>query len=392
MKQVQQSNRLDFILQIIAKEFNLSPDEIREIYLALRSEEIKEEFLEAELIHQISEILNAIGVCDNQDKFEEESLPTIMGSVIYNIQSDEELEKLKDIEEARLNDGSAPIERIDVLEAQARAYFNHPNRHFYFDDESGPQVTGYISLYSHTLFDLNGKPVDFYKATGASFTLPISEVTSLDGIVNGVRSTGYELDGSIQVKLYGYALYDLVGAKPYKKEEATEFIQYFQESPSILFAIPDSQLVCDFQEGIYEALDRIVREEIIFGRTASDVLEGAYSNWCLAHEFYEVRVPEIEEEELALAYEEKVATRIKSKTQFRDSFTTEVNLIKSLNNKKCNLSDIVHLSAHEINRILYVCRSKDFSVRLESKSVYSQLQSMAHRKSQYEKHSLKTAA
>lgn len=392
MKQVLMSYDLDLILQGIAQEFNLTRDEVHILYLNLLSEEIKEESITTELNLQITEILKAIGLTEDQDEFEMDSLPALMEASIYNLQSDKELEKIEAIEASRLNEGSAPIDRLDVLEVQAQAYFKNPTRYFQPEEDNEPQVTGYINLYSHTMLDLNGQPVDCYKATGRSFTLPAQEASSLDSIANHVRTCGYELNESIQVKLYGYALYDLVGAKAYAKNEATEFAKYFQEMPNVLLAVPDSQSVCDFYEGIQEALDRMVKEEVIYGRTASEVLDGAYKSWCLNQEFYEIRMPEIEEEELVRAEVTKTSARIEGKTQFRDSFAKEVSIIKSLNGKKSQLSDIAHLTAHELYRILYVCKSQDFSARIESKSVYMQLQSMAHRKSQHEKQPSKEAA
>lgn len=386
MKKVLNLQAIDLVLNKIALEFNLTVEEVNEIYLVLLADEARSEDFEQELRQQIDEILRVIGIEeDHTDEFDPESLSFLMGSSIYNLESEEESAKLKDIDEVRLNEGSAHVENLAALEVQARSYFANPNRYYLPEEsEKQPQVTGYISLYSHTLFDLNGKPVDIYRATGVSFFLPLEKALALDGIAEGVKSMGYELNESVQVKLYGNALYELVGAKPYKENEATEFVQYFQECSNILVAIPDSETVCDRQDGIYESLDKLVNEEVMYGRGASEVLGQAYNHWSLTQEFYEIRIPEMEEEKLAIELEKKLVVLIGKKTEFRDGFLKEVRIIKSLNRKECNLSDLNQLSAHEINRILFVCRSDEFAARLESKSVYMQLKSMSHRKSQYE--------
>lgn len=393
MKKALNLHELDLVLQQIASDFSLTREEVNDIYLTLLSEEARSEALEQELGQQIIEFLKAIGLgVEDAAEFDPESLPSLMSSSIYNLQSDEELAKLKDIEDNRLNEGCGSVENLSVLEAQARTYFANPNRYYLAEElDARPQVTGYISLYSHTLFDLNGKPVDIYKATGVSFILPLEKALTLDGIAEGVNTMGYELNESIQVKLYGNALYELVGAKPYKENEVTEFVRHFQECSNILFAIPDSQTVCDRQDGIYESLDKLVNEEIIYGRGASEVLGQAYNHWSLTQEFYEIRLPEMEEEKLSLEHEKKLAVLIEKKTEFRDGFSKEVKIVKALNRKECSLSDLAQLSVHELNRILFVCRSDEFAVRLESKSVYMQLKSTSHRKSQYETHPVSTS-
>lgn len=383
MKKVIQSLSLDLVLQNVAGEFNLTQEEVHEIYLTILSNEAKLEASEAELEHYIHELFHVIGPNEAPEEiYEPESLSHIMKSSIYNLQSDEDTEKLKDIEEARLNEGSASIEDLHGLEAQAKTYFNNPSR-YYLSEESDrePQVTCYVGIYSHTLYDLNNEPVCLYKATGVSFNLPLSEVMTLEGISKGVKSTGFEMDETIQVKVYGNCLYDLVGAKPYKDDESTEFVRFFEGCPNILLAIPDSEATCLRGERYSDSLDRLVKDEIMYGRSASEVLEGAYSQWILNQEFYEVRLPEIEEERLSLEHEKKLSVLINKKQEFRGGFAKEVEAINALNSKKCTLSDLSHLTAHEINRILFVCRSNDFAVRIQSKPIYMQLQAMAHKRS-----------
>jgi hypothetical protein len=370
-KEACSSKNVDDIIVGIAQEYDLNEAEIEEMIQGLIQEKVHDDNLE-ELI------ASAFSSEEDSSLYDPESLPAIMETSIYSIVDDSEISKRLQIEMYQLNEGSSDVNDLDALGIQAIAYFQSPSKCSY-PDEHEYDVKAYVSIYSHTMHNESGERQDIYRSIGEYIPLMMSDLQDLGSLKKAVLDFGYVLDDSIQLKIYGIALYELVGSMPYNEKSSAAFIEFFDEV-NVLLAIPDSDAVCSKDDSIYESLDQIVQEEVLYGRCASEALGKAFNHWSTIQEFYDVRLPQIHDDENLLIEEKKSLSRISKKVAFRDDFSNEVMLVKKLNERLVSVLDLSSKSAHEINRILYVCKSSDFNVRINCKRTYMQLQAISNRK------------
>lgn len=358
----------------IARDYGLDVHDVELIYEKLLLESIANENLESLFDDLFSSL--------EDDLYDPSSLPGLLAHSIYSTDSDEDIQKYMDIELMRLNEGSADLGDIKKLEEQAVNYFKNPASYHVNDHENSNQLKCYVEFYSHTEFSSDGKACDIYRSSGISFTCSLADIEDLSALEERVAEHGLYLDLSIRVKVYGNALYDIVGARAYRKGEKAVFAVPFNELPSILLAIPDSDAICDYEVDSYKALESIIAEEIPYGKSASEVLGGAMTSWVLYHEFYEERYPELVSEEEEIAFDRKLRSLQNKHLNFIQGFKEEFGLINRINERQISQDELEMLSSHQINRVLYVCKSNQFKQRIFNKGTYFQLQSLARRKAQ----------
>src|SRR5690606_8603198 len=135
---------------------------------------------------------------------------------------------------------------------------------------------------------------------------------------------------------------------------------------------------------IFATLDEIVQEEIIYGRTPSDALGGAFAHWSLTKEFFDTRFSEIQEEFEREAFEISLRSKVQRRNSFLHGFEKEVEIVERVNCCILGFKDFAGMTAKEINRVLHVCKSKDFPVKIESRGLFLQLQAYVRKLSMRE--------
>jgi hypothetical protein len=361
------------VFEKISCEFALPIEDVESIYENLLLEEISEE----ELFYLIDSVLNV-----EDEIFDPSSLPSIVSNSIYNMDTDEDIQKYLEIELMRLNEGSAAVEDFNKLEEQAVMYFKNPELYPLVEDNTCQYLKCFIEFYSHSLFDQDGTLVDYYRSSGLSFECSLEDVEDTSFFNERLCSFGLFLDNSVRIKVYGLNLYDIVGARAYKIGEKTQFLAPYKELPNLLFAVPDSDAVCDYSIDSSLRLNSLITSEIKYGRSINDILGGAIISWVLDNEFYEERYPQMKFEEEELCFNTRLMNLYKKHCKFKDGFAFEIDLINKINQGEVKLSEVSSLSNHQINRILYVCKSNQFKVRLCSKAIYMQLLAVVRRNSQ----------
>ncbi|MBH46580.1 MAG: hypothetical protein CME71_00255 [Halobacteriovorax sp.] len=369
----------DEILKI-SKELELCYQDVEDITLSIMSEIVlnDEHVLELEKLFQEVDMffLNQIDYGYYTDC--DESVGCILNNSIYNTDSDVEIEKRVERERRILLDGSSEVNDLEALEIEARAYFNKPDCYpMREDDESSDLVKGYIGIYSHSVFDDNGGSLDIFKSTGDILQMSVDECSNSEYVRSKLAILNYRLSSVVQVKFYGNSLHSLIGSTIYRSGEDTDFVTLDENFPNLVYAVPNMDYLGD--DSIYLALNKIVQDEVIYGRTASEVLGTAFTHWSLCREFYDVRIPQIHEVEIDRRSDEKIASLVGKRLKFKSGFSEEVCIVDKLNNGVLSIQDLEKKSAHEINRILWVCKSKDFSCRIESKTVFVQIQSLSRK-------------
>jgi hypothetical protein len=369
------------LFNLIAQEYCLELDDVAKIYECVSITDASDE----ELFMLINELL----ISSSDESFDPESLPAIMSASIYNLDTEDDIQKFQEISMMKLNEGSADVEDLDRLHRQAISYFKMPKTYPLAEDDVSDQVLKcYVEFFSHAHFNEVGELVDVYRSSGIVFNCSLEHIEDEEWLIDTIQNMGLCFDKSMRIKVYGLALYDLVGAKAYHTGEKAEFVSPFKDMPNLLFAIPDTEAVLNASGDDFKILEKLVSDEVQYGRSVNEVLGNAMTSWILAHEFFDERYPYMLFEEQELEFELKLKRISDSHKAFKDNFSEEISHIHGLNSKSVSLAEIASLDAHLINRILYVCKSDQFKERLLNKNVYMQLLAMSRKKN----HSYKIAA
>jgi hypothetical protein len=354
-------------LQEIAVEYDVSVDWLEEKFLDL----IKEYVLDEEC--PVQALLDDVFYDDG----DECGSASIDDSSIYDLSSDEEIERKLKRERDALDEGSADVDDFELLREQAESYFKKPKRYPLAEDEEESWVTGYIGIYTHSLYDENGASRDVFTSTGDAIHMSIESVMDASMIQRELNAIGYQFNDLIQIKFYGQALSSLTGYASYKKGDSLEMVNLLDDYQNILYATPNEDFIAD--DSIYSSLNKMVQDEVLYGRTASEVLGSAFSHWSICREFFETRHLQISGDREAEASRLKVISLMEKRREFKSGFTREVELIEKLNGGMLSINDFCDKTSHELNRILWTCKSKDFSCYIKSKPIFLQLQALARK-------------
>jgi hypothetical protein len=296
---------------------------------------------------------------------------------IYDLSSDEEIERKLKRERDALNEGSADVDDLESLKGQAESYFKKPKRYPLVEDEDERWVVGYVSIYSCSLYDENGTSRDVFTSTGDAIHMSVESVMDVSMIQRELSAIGYQFNDLIQIRFYGQALSSLTGYASCKKGDSLEMVNLLDDYQNILYATPNEDFIAD--DSIYSSLNKIVQDEVLYGRTASEVLGSAFSHWSICREFFETRHLQISEDREAEASRLNVISLMGKRREFKVGFASEVELIEKLNGGMLNINDLCDKTSHELNRILWICKSKDFSCYIKSKPIFLQVQALARK-------------
>ncbi len=365
-------------IKSVSREVDLPTKAVEGIALDLLSARVVDEEFNREMESLVGEILNSLFEVDEVEyqetvEYDPAALGNIMSTSIYNLDDDEDIKLRIEKDQHWLNDGSAPVDDLVRLEVQGIEYFARPNYYPINENQDDVKVvTGFIGMYSYS-----NESGDIFKSTGDSIEIRIEDVEDTDKIAAALLGKGYQLSELLKIKFYGLHLHEVVGERDYVENEIKSLVEHSKEFPNVLYAIPNradvERLMGD--DSIYSSLNKLIQDEILYGRVAEEVLDKhGFNLWSYGREFYDIRLPQIHQELREAEFTKRSIKRVKSKASFKNNFTDAVKDINDLNSGELTILDLIQTpDSHRVGRILYTAKSQDFSHRIESKPIYLQL-------------------
>lgn len=318
----------------------------------------------------MEEILVEVFSCEGEDDFMDERS-------IYDLSSDEELEKRVKKEVELLNDGSAEVDDLTLLEKQARSYFDNPDYVFTPEEEIPVEwVTGFIQINAGLKFDKNGKPVEIWKSFGQKLICEADLLSSPEEVITRVEGLGIEWTEMVRVVFYGKSLEEYVGSRIYGKEEKKQLAPLCKEHDRILLAVPSYE-ECDSDESIFSRIDKMVKESIQYGSDLN------LDRVALGH--YELtlsRLEELKREELESVQDQRIVRFQKRSVERRNEFDAHFKeareTIKALNIGEVKVSQLFDKDSKFLGQVMYLCQKK--GERIENPALFFQLKALANKR------------
>ncbi len=296
---------------------------------------------------------------------------------IYDLSSDEEIERRLKRESDLLNEGCADLDNLELLEKQARTYFENPNYVYTPEDEAAHDwVTGFIQINAGMKFDSNGKPVETWKSFGDKVICDVELLSGPVSIIKQVEATGIEWSSMVRIVFYGKSLERFVGSKIYRKGEKKELAPLCDEYKGIQLAIPSYE-ECESDDSIFSRIDSLVKESIQYGSELNiDRVAMGHYEMTLA------RLEELKYEESEALNNERILRIQKKNVERRNDFDAQFKeareTIRALNIGEVKVSQLFDKDARFLGQVMYLCQKK--GERIENPALFFQLKALANKR------------
>lgn len=342
--------------------FNQSEEELMKDY---RLEELENVY--GDLIEEI--LVEVFSIEGEREVIDERS--------IYDLSTEEEICKRLERERELLNEGGAAMDNIELLERQARKYFDNPVYVYTPEDEVACEwVTGFIQVNAGLKFDSNGKPVELWKSFGQKLVCDVEQLSDPEEIIKKVEETGIQWSDMVRIVFYGKSLQKFVGYKIYATSEVKELAPLCDAFKGIQLAIPSYE-DCDSEESIFSRIDELVKESILYGNDPGidRVAMGHY-------ELTLVRLEELKLEEAEISNSERILQKQKRNIEKRNDFDAHFkearNAIKALNLGEVKVSQLFDKDSKFLGQMMYLCQKK--GERIENPALFFQLKALASKR------------
>ncbi len=330
------------------------------------------ENLELELGDQLEEVLSELFYVPKEegvtDYFLEES--------IYDLSSETDIKFRLLRDQEFLDEGSASLENLELLESQARSYFKSP-RSYSIEEGKQAEVTGFIQYLAEMSFNQDGQVEQKWRSAGLKIKLNVEDLLFPERVISQIEQMGVEFNDLTRIVFYGFPLEDLVGCRFYTKGQKRDLESLSSEFTGILLAVPDYSDCSRYHKSIFESIEELFQEEVPFGNELSipRVSSGHYELTLQCLE--EVRLRELEETK-SERLEELEAKRSGRKVDFDLKFKEPREIISSLNANSIRISDLANIEVPVLGQALWLAEKK--GERIEKPIKYYQLKSLFKKK------------
>ena len=300
-------------------------------------------------------------------------LPEIDERFIYDLADEKEIKRRVKQDQDWLLQGEPEVEDLEKLEELAISYFESPVKVSYPKEEVLEYVTGYVQFLSGVQFTKDGDALEKWKAIGAKVQVDMDKVLDPEALTVYLKLKGIELSKTTRIVFYGLPLNEIVGSRIYKKGERKKSSPLSKDYQNILLAIPDYEACSGKEKSIYDSIDSLIKEEILYG-TDLMIDRVALGHW----EMTKARLEELKVEEgeshniKRIERREKKATE--AKNEFDEKFKEAKKFIEKLNRKETSVTDIENKGCELLKQVLWLAEKKD--VRIEDKITYFKLKSL----------------
>lgn len=296
---------------------------------------------------------------------------------IYDLSTEEEISRRLKRESEVLNEGCAEVENLELLEKQAKDYFDNPTYvHIPEERTATDWVTGFIQLNAGVQFDSQGAPVEMWKSFGEKLICDAELLSDPDGVIKKVEETGIQWSELVRVVFYGKSLENYVGSRIYITGEKKQLASLSDEYRGIQLAIPSYE-DCDSDESIFSKVDELVKASIQYGNDPgiSRVTMGHY-------EMTLARLDELKLEEIENQNNERVLSmqkrNVKRRNDFDAHFKEAREVIKALNSGEVKISELINKESRFLSQMMYLCQKK--GERIENPALFFQLKALANKR------------
>lgn len=319
----------------------------------------------------------------------------LLASGLYNLDTDEQIERRLKADYDRINDYCADVEDLEALEAEAVAYFKDPRNKVkgtFCTNIEGPNrseryeipetVIGFIGIFDGYRHDKKGNLEPFFKATGDKLVLEAEMLLDPKAIERALAAVGYSYSDMISLTIYGNAVAKYFGTHRYEEQIERKYKLYPLSFGEIDRAPKErKKLITPYPEHstIRVAMPSFeVEVSGEYNHTQTD----DFGLLMRHHVLDEIAFNEISERhalERDLALVSKLeASRVAKSRAFGQHFSDAASCIKSLNDETKKFVTFNELlstgSSHLISQILYLARKKD--MKIKDRGLYKQLQSV----------------
>jgi hypothetical protein len=319
----------------------------------------------------------------------------LLVSGLYNLDTDEQIERKLKADYDRINDYCADIEDFEALEAEAVAYFKDPSNKVrvpFCTSIEGPNrseryeipetVTGFVGIFDGYRHDSKGRLEPFFKSTGDRVVLEADMLLDPKEIERALAAAGYPYSEMISLTIYGNAVAKYFGTHRYEEQIERKYKLYPLSFGEVDRAPKDrKKLITPYPEHSTIRVAMPGYEVEVSGEynhTQTDDF-GLLMSHHVLDEIASVEISERYALERDLALVSKLeASRVAKSIAFGQHFKDAASCIKSLNDntrKFITFNELVSTgSSHLISQILYLARKKD--MKIKDRGLYKQLQSV----------------
>lgn len=317
--------------------------------------------------------------------FEEDSdsLEYLSGKSIYDLADEKEIVSREKYAQEALDEGCPNVEEFDELLALAEHYFQNPKQ-YPIDEgsEYNNHVTGFIQIYSGQKFDKYGAMTEHWKSVDCKIVVAVKDLLEPEKIIKLVECLGFKWTELIRVVFYGSPLLYLVDSRFYKVKESKELVPLEKEFPNILLAVPDYCEADEFDESIFEWIDKEIQEGIPYG-IIPEVGRVTTGHW----EMTWARLDELAEQELEqgnlLQFSRRERCSVSKKNYFNAKYQEARNLISGLNSESLSIGAIYGKDISVLEDVIHL--STRFNERINNVAAFLQIKSLVT-KSKIQKH------
>ncbi|EQC44605.1 hypothetical protein M899_2469 [Bacteriovorax sp. BSW11_IV] len=292
---------------------------------------------------------------------------------IYDLADEKEIERRIKQDQDWLSQGEPEVEELAKLEELATSYFESPTKVSYPKEEVQEYVTGYVQFLSGVEFTKNGDAVEKWKAIGSKVQVGTSKILDPEGLTVYLKLKGIELCKTTRIVFYGLPLSEIVGSRIYRKGERKKLTPLSSDYQNILLAIPDYEACSGMEKSIYDSIDSLIKEEVLYG-TDLMIDRVALGHW----EMTKARLEELkaeEEENRNIHKIQRIEKKVtQTKNEFDEKFKEARGFIDKLNKKEASFNDIEKESIELIKQVLWLAEKK--GERIEDKITYFKLKSL----------------
>ncbi|GEM_PF-7015445 len=304
----------------------------------------------------------------------EDSIEVLEGNAIYCLDDEKTIEARERFEQQQLDEGSAPLDKLDELEEQAQDYFSHPK--YYPIDENDAEeewVTAYFQQFKGASFDSNGKLKECWRSVGAKLVINFNDLFNPEEIMSLAEANDMILSDVLRLVVYSPSLDSLVGSKIYRSKEAKEYVPLVEGDERILLAVPSLDDTDD-EESIYDWIHREIQDGIPYG-IQPNVSRSTIGHW----EMTQARLEEIQEEEMErknlLQFSKRETFFAKKQSEFNDRYGEAKRFILGVNSGAEPIKALYSMKPSVLEDVLYL--AEKCGERINNTAVYLQVKSLA---------------
>jgi hypothetical protein len=325
-----------------------------------------------ELINLLAEILES-EFCHQP----EDSLNVLSGNAIYCLDDTRTIEERERFEQQQLDEGCASLGKLDELEQQAQAHFRNPALYPLSEGEEDlPWVTGYFQTFRGVSFDKAGNLKENWRTIGSKVVFGFDDLFHPERLIELAKVTGYELNETTRMVVYGPNLESLVGSKLYLPKASKDLIPLVDGNNLIMLSVPSME-DCDLDVSLYEWVNSLKEESILYGNKV-DINRMSEAHWEITQGRLEELAAEESELKNLLHFGKREASYAKRQSEFNSRYKEARDFIQAVNSTKEYRQALYSMNLSVLDDILFL--AEKCNERISNVAAYLEVRALASKR------------